>query len=118
MGYGDGSTGYSVDAGSPADINTPFGLFPDVTMSDVFTNLATKTQEGITAFEAFLAAPPVTVEAATSGANFTELLSALSTDPTATFTDLVNAITTASSAAYSTLLPTASVVLSRLPTRS
>jgi hypothetical protein len=110
LGYGDGSQGYSVDVDSPADVNTPFGLFPDVTLSDVFSNLATKTQEGITAFEAYLAAPPVMVETATSGANFTELLSALATDPTATFTELVNAITTASSAAYSTLLPTADII--------
>jgi hypothetical protein len=113
LGYGDGSTGYSVDVDSPADVNTPFGLFPDVSLSDVFSNLATKTQEGITAFEAYLADPtPVTstVDAATSGANFTEFLSALSTDPTATFTELVNAITTASSAAYSALLPTADII--------
>jgi hypothetical protein len=112
LGYGDGSTGYSVDADSPADVNTPFGLFPDVSLSDVFSHLATDTQQGITAFEAYLADPPVTttVDAATSGANFTELLSALSTDPTATFTELVNAITTASSAAYSALLPTADII--------
>jgi hypothetical protein len=113
LGYGDGSTGYSVDVDSPADVNTPFGLFPDVSLSDVFSNLATKTQDGITAFEAYLADPtPLTstVDAATSAANFTELLSALATDPTATFTELVNAITTASSAAYSTLLPTADII--------
>ena len=110
LGYGDGSTGYSVDVNSPADLNTPFGLFPNVSLSDVFSHLATDTQQGITAFEAYLAAPPVMADAATSGANFTELLSALSTDPTATFTELVNAITTASSAAYSTLLPTADII--------
>jgi PE-PPE domain len=110
LGYGDGSQGFSVDATSPADVNTPFGLFPDVSLSDVFSHLATDTQQGITAFEAYLAAPPVMADAATSGANFTEFLSALSTDPTATFTELVNAITTASSAAYSTLLPTADII--------
>jgi hypothetical protein len=113
LGYGDGSTGYSVDVDSPADVNTPFGLFPDVSMSDVFNNLAADTQTGITNFEAYLADPaPVasTVDTASSGANFTEFLSALSADPTATFTDFVNAITTASSAAYSTLLPTADII--------
>jgi hypothetical protein len=113
LGYGDGSTGYSVDVNSPADVNTPFGLFPDVSLSDIFSNLATKTQEGITAFEALLAAPTAlatSVDPASTGANFTEFLSALSADPTATFTDFVNAITTASSAAYSTLLPTADII--------
>jgi hypothetical protein len=114
LGYGDGSTGYSVDVDSPADVNTPFGLFPDVSLSDVFTNLATKTQDGITAFEAYLADPTPavtsTLDSASTGANFTEFLSALSADPTATFTDFVNAITTASSAAYSTLLPTTDII--------
>jgi len=113
LGYGDGSTGYSVDLDSPADVNTPFGLFPDVSLSDIFTNLAAKTQDGITAFEAYLADPaPLssTLDSASTGANFTEFLSALSADPTATFTDFVNAITTASSAAYSTLLPTADII--------
>jgi PE-PPE domain len=113
LGYGDGSTGYSVDVDSPANVNTPFGLFPDVSLSDVFSNLATKTQEGITAFEAFLADPTAlatSVDPATTGANFSELLSALSTDPTAALTELVNAFTTASSAAYSTLLPTADII--------
>jgi hypothetical protein len=103
-----------VDVDSPADVNTPFGLFPDVSLSDVFSNLATKTQEGITAFEAYLADPTPavtsTLDSASTGANFTEFLSALSADPTATFTDFVNAITTASSAAYSTLLPTADII--------
>jgi hypothetical protein len=113
LGYGDGSTGYSVDVDSPADVNTPFGLFPDVSLSDIFTNLAAKTQDGITAFEAYLADPaPLssTLDSASTGANFTEFLSALTADPTATFTDFVNAITTASSAAYSTLLPTADII--------
>lgn len=114
LGYGDGSTGYSVDVDSPADVNTPFGLFPDVSLSDIFTNLAAKTQDGITAFEAYLADPTPavtsTLDSASTGANFTEFLSALSADPTATFTDFVNAITTASSAAYSTLLPTADII--------
>ena len=80
LGYGDGSTGYSVDVNSPADVNTPFGLFPDVSMSDMFSNLATKTQEGITAFEALMADPGAmtsTLDTAATGANFTEFLSAL-----------------------------------------
>ena len=113
LGYGDGSTGYSVDVDSPADVNTPFGLFPDVSLSDIFSNLATKTQEGITAFEAYLAAPPDVspiVDPGSSGLDFSAFLTNLATDPTGTFTELVNAISTASSAAYSTLLPTADII--------
>ncbi len=111
LGYGDGSQGWS---DGPADVNTPFGLFPDVSLSDVFNHLAADTQTGITNFEAYLADPTTmamsTLDSASSAANFTEFLSALATDPTATITDFVNALTTASSAAYSTLLPTADII--------
>ena len=44
LGYGDGSHGWS---DGPADVNTPFGLFPNVSMSDVFSHLAADTQQGI-----------------------------------------------------------------------
>jgi hypothetical protein len=109
LGYGDGTLGYS-DA--PANVATPFGLFPDVSMSDIFTNLAAKTQDGITAFEAYLSDPTAMTSIVDPGTsvNFTEFLSALSTDPTATLTDLVNAISSATSTAYSTLLPTADIL--------
>jgi hypothetical protein len=109
LGYGDGSQGW---ADGPADVNTPFGLFPDVSLSDIFTNLATKTQDGITAFEAYLAAPPdvAPIVPDASGLDFSAFLTNLATDPTGTFTDLVNALTTASSAAYSALLPTTDII--------
>jgi hypothetical protein len=116
LGYGDGSTGYSVDVDSPADVNTPFGLFPDVSLSDVFNNLAADTQTGIANFEAFLADPTTmatSVDPATAGQSAAEITAALQADladPSATLTDFVNAITTASSAAYSTLLPTADII--------
>jgi hypothetical protein len=113
LGYGDGSTGYSVDVDSPADVNTPFGLFPDVSLSDVFNNLAADTQTGIANFEASLADPTTLVDSATAGQSAAEITAALQADladPSATLTELVNAITTASSAAYSTLLPTADII--------
>jgi hypothetical protein len=110
LGYGDGSTGYSVDVDSPADVNTPFGLFPDVSLSDIFTNLAAKTQDGITAFEAYLADPTPAVTSIDPTANVSDFMSALAADPTGTFTDFVNALTTASSAAYSVLLPTTDII--------
>src|SRR5271155_3818799 len=124
LGYGDGSLGYSVDADSPANVPTPLGLFPDVSLSTVLSTLATDTQQGITAFEADLADPAAllpSLDPASSGQSFTDLLSALSADaadPAATFTELVNAISSAASAGYSTLLPLADIgnaLLTSLP---
>lgn len=125
LGYGDGSEGYSVTADAPANIATPFGLFPDVSLSQVFSTLATDTQQGITAFEAYLADPTAVttaVDPVSTGQSFAEMVAALQADvadPTATLTELVNAISTASSAAYSTLLPTADILnalLTSVPT--
>jgi hypothetical protein len=113
LGYGDGSEGYSVTPDSPADVPTPFGLFPDVSLSTVFSTLVTDTQQGITAFESDLSDPAALLASLeSSGQSFTDLLSALSldaADPAATVTDLVNAISSAASTAYSTLLPLADI---------
>jgi PE-PPE domain len=115
LGYGDGSLGYSVDADSPANVPTPLGLFPDVSLSTVLSTLATDTEQGITAFEQDLADPTAllaSLDPASLGQSFTDLLSALSldaADPAATATDLVNAISSAASTAYSTLLPLADI---------
>jgi hypothetical protein len=113
LGYGDGSLGYSVDADSPADVATPFGLFPDVSLSTVLSTLVTDTEQGITALENDPSAWTSLLEPTSSGQTLTELLSTLGTitaDPAASFTDLVNAISSATSAAYSTLLPLADIV--------
>ena len=37
LGYGDGNLGYS-DRDSPANVPTPFGLFPDVSLSTVLNS--------------------------------------------------------------------------------
>ncbi|MGO9034703.1 PE-PPE domain-containing protein [Mycobacterium sp.] len=116
LGYGDGTLGYSVTADSPANVPTPFGLFPDVSLSTVFSTLVTDTEQGITAFEQDLADPAAwtsLLDPASSGQSFTDLLSALSADaadPAATLTDFVNAISSAASTAYSTLLPTTDII--------
>jgi hypothetical protein len=121
LGYGDGSQGYSVDADSPANVPTPFGLAPDVSLSTVLSTLATDTQQGITAFENDPAAWTSLLEPTSSELSLTELLSTLGTvaaDPAASFTDLVNAISSAASTAYSTLLPLADIgnaLLTSLP---
>jgi PE-PPE domain len=116
LGYGDGTLGYSVTADSPANVPTPFGLFPDVSLSTVLSTLATDTEQGITAFEKDLADPAAllaSLDPASSGQSLTDLWSALSADaadPAATLTNFVNALSIAASAAYSTLQPTADII--------
>lgn len=95
LGYGGDNLGYS-DA--PANVATPFGLFPDVSMSTVFSNLATDTQQGISAFEADLTNPAAWLPATSS-------VSAVVPAAAPTFTEIVNAFSSAASTAYSTLLP-------------
>ena len=108
LGYGGDNLGYS-DA--PANIPTPFGLFPDVNSTTLASELMTGAQSGFQAFESDLSNPAAmmaSLDPASSGASFTDLMSALSADaanPAATLTDLVNAISSAASTAYSTLLP-------------
>ena len=45
--YGDGSFGYSVDADSPANVDTPFELSPDLSPSTVLSTLVSYTEQGI-----------------------------------------------------------------------
>jgi hypothetical protein len=115
LGYvGDGSQGYAVTADSPANIPTPFGLFPDVSLSSVLSNLATDTEQGFQNLMSGTDPYSAALDPATSsGQSFTDLLSALSADaanPAASFTDIVNAISLASSTLYSTLLPTVDII--------
>ncbi len=108
LGYGDGSQGW---ASGPADVNTPFGLFPDVSPTQVFDTLLADTQQGIQNLSTDT--DPYASATAATGQSMAEVMAALQTDlanPAASFTDFVNAITTASSAAYSALLPTADIV--------
>ena len=120
LGYGDGSLGYSVTADSPANVPTPFGLFPDVNPSTVLSTLVTDTEQGfqnlMSGTDPYAAATDSAssaVDSASSGQSLTDLLSALSADaanPAASLTDFVNAISSAASTAYSTLLPTTDII--------
>jgi len=108
LGYGDGSVGYST---TDADVNTPFGLFPDVSGSQVFDTLVTDTEQGIQNLSTDT--DPYTSNVAAAGQSAAEVMAALQADlanPAASLTDFVNAITIASSAAYSALLPTADII--------
>jgi hypothetical protein len=111
LGYGDGSLGYS---DTPADVATPFGLAPDVSLSTVLSTLATDTEDGFqnltSGTDPYATAA---VDTAASGQSFSDLMSALSADaanPAASLTDFVNDLSAAASTLYSTLLPTADIV--------
>ena len=114
LGYGDGTLGYSVTPDSPANVPTPFGLFPDVSPSTILSTLVTDTEQGFQNLTSGTDPFSTAVDPATSSAtSFTDLMSALSTDaadPSATLTDLVNAISTSASALYSIALPTADII--------
>jgi PE-PPE domain len=51
LGYGPDNVGYSL---TPANVDTPFGLFPDANLTTVLDNLETATQQGISQFMADL----------------------------------------------------------------
>jgi PE-PPE domain len=115
LGYvGDGSQGYAVTPDSPANIPTPFGLFPDVSLSQALTTLVNDTEQGFQNLMSGTDPYAAALDPATSsGQSFTDLLSALSADaanPAASFTDFVNAISSAASTLYSTLLPTTDII--------
>ncbi len=53
LGYGDPDYGYST---GPANVPTPFGLFPHVAPSTIFADLVTGTQQGVSQFSSDLGA--------------------------------------------------------------
>jgi len=102
LGYGDGATGYST---GPADVPTPFGLFPDVSLHSILSTLLTDTEQGfhdlISGTDPYAAAlDPATVADHAAG------LAAFSLP---SLTEIINALSGATSAAYSTLLPLADI---------
>ncbi|MDP7704521.1 PE-PPE domain-containing protein [Mycobacterium sp. TY815] len=108
LGYGDPYHGYST---SPADIRTPFGLFPDVSPGTVVEALAAGTQQGIHDFTAelqALAAQPITFPsfAPPQPADLMATLAALPSPE-----KIVNTIATVISTDYAVLLPTADTAL-------
>ncbi|MGH3971390.1 MAG: PE-PPE domain-containing protein [Mycobacterium sp.] len=138
LGYGNPDYGYSAgpDGYLPANVPTPFGLFPDVNLSAVFQDLLTGAQTGFQDFESDISAEINAIStgglssllgsvSGTSSTSLSDLLTTLSSDlssPTAltsTLTDFVNALSGAASTAYSTLVPAADVanaLLTTLPT--
>ncbi|MBX9979117.1 PE family protein [Mycobacterium gordonae] len=108
LGYGDPYHGYST---SPADVRTPFGLFPDVSPATVVEALAAGTQQGIHDFTAelqALAAQPFTLPsfAPPQPADLMATLAALPSPE-----KIVNTAATVISTDYAVLLPTADTLL-------
>jgi hypothetical protein len=108
LGYGDPYYGYST---SPADLQTPFGLFPEVSPSTLIDAFANGTRQGIQDFNTELQAlaaqpmefpsfaPPQPVDLMATFANL----------PTPA--DVVNTAATVISTDYAVLLPAADTAL-------
>jgi hypothetical protein len=114
LGYGADGLGYS---DTPANVATPFGLFPDVSLSTILSNLGTDTEQGfenlMSNTDPYAAAADSASSSATAATSMTDLLSALEADaanPAASLTDFVNDLSSAASTLYSLLLPTADIV--------
>ncbi|KAA8958688.1 PE-PPE domain-containing protein [Mycobacterium sp.] len=132
LGYGDPLYGWST---SPANIPTPFGLFPSLSdIQQLPGLLVSGAEQGIENFVGdFIGTGPNPVtlslgslldpSSATTGATsaLAELstgLSALVSDPASSLADLVNTLSSVASAAYGVLLPTvdiANALLTSLP---
>ena len=129
LGYGDPSTGYST---SPANLPTPFGLFPHVSQQLIASDLVAGAQQGAHAFvsdirseAAAAVSPPSLAHTLTSmtgsggaGLSLPALSSALSANfsPDSIIeaiqtqvTNLANSISTNTANAYSVLLSTADI---------
>ena len=108
LGYGDPYHGYST---SYADVQTPFGLFPDVSPVTVAEALAAGTQQGIHDFGAelqTLAAQPLTLPTFVPPQP-TDILTTLASLPSPE--KIVNTAATVISTDYAVLLPAADTVL-------
>jgi hypothetical protein len=108
LGYGDPYHGYST---SYADLQTPFGLFPEVAPSTIVEAFTAGTQQGIHDFTAqvqAIAAQPMTMPSFTPPAPV-DLVSTLAALPSPA--DVVNTAATVISTDYAVLLPAADTAL-------
>ncbi|QUR67764.1 PE family protein [Mycobacterium spongiae] len=138
LGYGDPEFGYST---SPADVTTPFGLFPDVSPLRVLDALNAGAQEGIHDFTADMhalqAQPPAPLSLTLpQPVDFVSALNAIQAQPPAPLSlalpqpvdfvnavtaaptpiEIVNGLTTIASDDYALLLPTADIGVALLVT--
>jgi hypothetical protein len=118
LGYGNPDYGFSAGPNGllPANVPTPFGLFPDVNPQTVAQDLAAGAQTGFQHFASDLSSLSLSSLTGTSGGtaapSLSDLLTGLSSPAafSTTLTDVANAFSSAASSAYSTLLPTADIV--------
>lgn len=123
LGYDNPNPLEGWDAG-PANVTTPFGLFPPLSqVLAALQQVVPQTELGVQNFIGDLS-NPASLLSLSSTSSLTDPLAALSTllsDPTALLsspTDIVNNISSAASTAYATLLPTADIanaLLTSLP---
>ncbi|HEU4362511.1 MAG TPA: PE-PPE domain-containing protein, partial [Mycobacterium sp.] len=99
LGYGSIDQGW--DPG-PANVATPFGLFPNVNLGEVFTALGNGAESGFNAFVNDLShlSLPSLADVIGSGA----------ASGLPTLTGIVDAFTSATASAYAALLPTADII--------
>jgi hypothetical protein len=106
LGYGSIENGW--DQG-PADISTPFGLFPDVNPMDVLTALVNGAEEGwndfVAALQNIFSGSPAEIAADMFG-----LGGGAADFSLPSLMDVVNTFSGAASTLYSTLLPTADII--------
>jgi hypothetical protein len=112
LGYGADNVGYS----TPANVPTPFGLFPDVSLSNVLTELAQGAQQGFSAFEADLSDP--SAMASTVADPSTAVAVATTAVDPPSLTDISDALSSAAASLHALGLQTADIadaVLISLP---
>jgi hypothetical protein len=103
LGYGDPAYGYST---GPANVPTPFGLFPQVVPTTILAALATGTQQGVSQFCSDLASlPSPSVPHVSSGTTF-DPVAALSSFATSS-ADAIKHVDAASLLSVSSLRSTA-----------
>ncbi len=135
LGYGNPDYGYST---GPANVSTPFGLFPQVSATTIASDLVSGTQQGISAAASDISAwqlpslPDLSSGISNAlGSNPSSALSGLTLPPLSASsidsfiqglqtanTNVTNVFTNVAATAYATLLPTAdtlNAVLTSIP---
>ena len=108
LGYGDPNFGYST---GPANVPTPFGLFPDVPPAVIADALVRGTQQGVNDFMA-VAPSALTTAPVINPPAFQPLFRPAVSTPAvpATPVNVANTLASAVSTGYSALLPTADLI--------
>ena len=104
LGYGSTDQGWS---SGPANVETPFGLFPKVPLGDIAQALIAGTKEGFQDFVNDIKNPQA--KTSSSQTSTPSVPTSTTTSTGSLFTNLVNTVTEVASLGYSTLLPLADI---------